>query len=312
MALFSKSDPTSTAQAAVDVAVKARARLDSQRADADAVLDAATLASNTLANDGADDEALGRAESKVSEADKMVKRRLLAVETKDSEIKTLEAARDAEADQKQRNETVVTCQRLESELVKEGELIAASAARFSDIAARIIPIAPEAHGLKGFSDVLVAQIPEAVELLSRLIREHAAAVLRREAPSKLKKPETLTVVPAVAKPVRISLFAMRSVRFVDPDSKTLVVIQKFKDREFPPTYGKFALDQKIVVRISDPLRAQHDNSLAGHPDPALAYDLDAAMVETASGPRLVEPIRQSNPHPQFVETIGQPRQARIS
>jgi hypothetical protein len=312
MALFSKSDPTSTARSAVDVAAKARVGLHNQYADAVVQLDAATVAVNELANAGADDMDLGKAENKVSEADKLVKRRLLAVEAKDSEIKTLEAARDAEADQKQRNATVIACHKLEAELISEGEVIAASAARFSDIAARIIPIAPEANGLKNFSDVLVQQIPEAVELLSRLTREHAAAVLRREAPSKLKQPDTLTVVSAVAKPVRISLFAMRSVKFVDPDSKTLVVVQKFKDGEFPPTYGKFALDQKLVVRISDPLRAQHNNSVAGHADPALAYDLDAAMVEKAQGPRLVEPIRQSNPHPQFVETIGQPRQARIS
>jgi hypothetical protein len=309
---FFKSDATATAKEAVDVAVKARTGLHNQYTDAVAQLDAATVAVNELANAGADDVDLGKAESKVSEADKLVKRRLLAVETKDAEIKTLQAVLDDAADQKQRNETVIGCHKLEAELVKEGELIAASAARFSDIAARIIPIAPEANGLKNFSDVLVQQIPEAVELLSRLIREHAAAVLRREAPSKLKQPEAPAVVPIVQKPVRVSLFAMRSIRYLDPDSQKLVVVQKFKDGEFPPTYGKFALDQKIVVRISDPLRAQHNDTVGGHPDPALAYDLDAAMVDKASGPRLVEPIRQSNPHPQFVETIGQPRQARIS
>jgi hypothetical protein len=312
MALFSKSDATATAQAAVDVAVKARTGLHNQYADAVVLLDAATVAVNELANAGADDVNLGKAESKVSEADKLVKRRLLAVETKDDEVKALRAVLDDATDQKQRNETVIGCHKLEAELIREGELIAASAARFSGIAARIIPIAPEANGLKNFSDVLVQQIPEAVVLLSRLVREHAAAVLRREAPSTVKKPETLTVVPTVTKPMRITLFAMRSVKFVDPDSKTLVVVQKFKDGEFPPTYGKFALDQKIVVRVSDPLSAQHRGSVAGHPDPALAFDLDAAMVEKASGPRLVEPIRQSNPNPQFVETIGQPRQARIS
>jgi hypothetical protein len=308
---FFKSDATSTAKEAVDVAAKARTGLHKQYTDAVAQLDAATVAVNELANAGADDVDLGKAESKVSEAEKLVKRRLLAVETKDAEIKMLQAVLDDAADQKQRNETVIGCQKLEAELVKEGELIAASAARFSDIAARIIPIAPEANGLKGFSDVLVAQIPEAVALLSRLIREHAAAVLRREAPSKLKQPEAPVVVPIVQKPVRVSLFAMRSIKFVDPDNGERIVAKQFRDVAMPPTYAKAALDLKIAVRISDPLREQHHETIAGHADPAHAFDLDAAMVDKARGPRLVEPIRSSNPNPQFDETIGPPKRVSI-
>jgi hypothetical protein len=293
MALFSKSDPTSTAQTAVDGAVKARVGLHNQYADAVAQLDAATVTVNELANAGADDVDLGKAESKVSEADKLVKRRLLAVETKDSEIKTLQAVLDDAADQKQRNETVIACHKLEAELVKEGEVIAASAARFSDIAARVIPIAPEANGLRNFSDVLVQQIPEAVELLSRLIREHAAAILRKEAPSTVKRPEAPVVVPAVPRPVRVSLFAMQSIKFTDPDSGKLIVAQKFSDVEMPPSYAKSALENKICVRVTDPLRAQHNGTVGGHADPAHAYDLDAAMNEPK--PAAVDPIRASSP-----------------
>jgi hypothetical protein len=312
MALFSKSDPTSTAQAAVDVAVKARVGLHIQYSDAVAQLDAATVTVNELANAGADDMDLGKAESKVSEADKLVKRRLLAVETKDAEIKTLQAVLDDAADQKQRNETVIDCHRLESELVKEGELIAASAARFSGIAARIIPIAPEANGLKDFSDVLVAQIPEAVTLLSRLIREHAAAVLRREAPSTVKKPETPYVVPVPTKPVRMPLFCTRSVKFIDPDSGKLIAAQKFSDIEMPPSYAKAALENKICVRITDPLRAQHKGTVGGHPDASLAYDLDAAMNEPK--PAAVDPIRASSPtaSPFTVVDRGGPVQMKVA
>jgi hypothetical protein len=312
MALFSKSDPTSTTQAAVDVSVKARVGLHNQYADAMAQLDVATVAVNELANAGADDVDLGKAESKVSEADKLVKRRLLAVETKDREIKTREAVRDAEADQKQRNETVIACHKLESELVKEGEVIAASAARFSDIGARIIPIAPEANGLKNFSDVLVQQIPEAVELLSRLIREHAAAVLRREAPSMVRKPDAPVVVQAVTKPVRMTLFAVRSIKFTEPDSGKLIVAQKFQDLEMPPSYAKAALESKICVRVTDPLRAQHAGTVGGHADPALAFDLDAAMSEPK--PAAVDPIRASTPpaSPFTVVDRGGPVQMKVA
>jgi hypothetical protein len=61
----------------------------------------------------------------------------------------------------------------------------------------------------------------------------------------------------------------------------------------PPTFAKVALDHKVCVRITDPLRAQHNNSIAGHPDPALAFDLDAAMSEPK--PAAVDPIRASSP-----------------
>jgi hypothetical protein len=305
MALFSKSDPFVSEIANRD---KLRRLLAADESSHEAALNH----SNRLASDGVDTATLKVARADVRECSDVVIERLNAIIRSDAEIVRLEAIRDDAADQKQRNETVIGCHKLEAELVKEGELIAASAARFSDIAARIIPIAPEANGLKGFSDVLVAQIPEAVALLSRLIREHAAAILRKEAPSKLKQPEVPVVVPIVQKPVRVSLFAMRSIKYLDPDSQKLVVIQKFQDGEFPLSYGKAALDLKICVRISDPLRKANHHQAAGHAEPLHAFDLDAAMAEKAQGPRLVEPIRLSNPNPQFAETIGSPRKAFIS
>jgi hypothetical protein len=306
MALFSKSDPLASEIANRD---KLRRLLAADKSSHEAALNH----SNRLASDGVDTATLKVARADVRECSDVVTERLNALARSDAEIVRLGLIRDDEADQKQRNETVVGCHKLEAELVKEGELIAASAARFSDIAARIIPIAPEANGLKGFSDVLVAQIPEAVALLSRLIREHAAAVLRREAPSKLKQPEAPVVVPIVQKPVRVSLFAMHSLKFTDPDSGKLIVAKQFRDVEMPPAFAKVALDHKVCVRLSDPLRKQHQPGRpAGHAEPLHAFDLDFAMTEKAQGPRLVEPIRSSNPNPQFAETIGSPRKAFIS
>jgi hypothetical protein len=304
MALVSKSDPLASEIANRD---KLRRLLAADESSHEAALNH----SNRLASDGVDTATLKVARADVRECSDVVTERLNALARSDAEIVRLEMIRDDEADQKQRNETVIGCHKLEAELVKEGELIAASAARFSDIAARIIPIAPEANGLKGFSDVLVAQIPEAVALLSRLIREHAAAVLRRDAPSKLKQPEAPVVVPVMTKPVRVSLFAMHSLKFTDPDSGKLIVAKQFQDVEMPPTYAKAALDLKIAVRLSDPLRKQHHGTAAGHADPVHAFDLDAAMTEKAQGPRLVEPIRLSNPNPQFVQTIGAPKRVSI-
>jgi hypothetical protein len=312
MAFFSKTDPVAAAQSAVDVAIKEHAALDSLRADACASLSAETDAANHLASSGADVERLGTQESRVSAADKLHSRRILAVEAKLAEIALLKAVLDKALEDRQIGETCIYNHKLKEELVKEGELFTACAERMRSICERAELIAPEAGGFKQFSEVLVMQGPEAVALISKLIDNNTAAVSSRQAPAKGKRLAPPVILPAVARPVRVSLFAMRSVKFIDPDSKTFVVVQKFKDGEFPPTYGKVALDLKICVRISDPLRQQHKDSVAGHPNPDLAYDLDAAMSEKAQGPRLVEPIRASNPNPQFIETVGQPRQARIS
>jgi hypothetical protein len=303
MALFAKSNPTDTATIARD---KLRNRLK----DADAAILTATAAANALALNDASDTDLSFAENQVRDRIDRVKTLTAALRESDAQILTLETERDEAADQNQRSATAIECHKLVEKLAKEGGLIAASASRLSGIAGRIIPIAPEANGLKSFADVAEQQIPEAVALLSRLIREHAAAVLRRDAPSTVKKPEVPLVPVVVAAPVRMDLFCMRSVKYIDPDSGKMILIPKFQDGVFPPSFAKIAIEQKIAVRISDPLRKQHHGTVAGHPDAALAFDLDAAMAEKSTGPKLVEPIRQSNP--QFIETIGPPRNVSMS
>jgi hypothetical protein len=301
MALFAKSNP-------LDTAITARDKPLKLFQDAEAQLVAETDAVNALG--GADDATLEKAEARVTEKKALVKRRLLHLENADIEIKKLKAEQDEAADQNQRSATAIDCHKLIEELAKEGDFIAASASRLSGIAARIVPIAPEANGLKSFADVTTVQIPEAVALLSRLIREHAAAVLRKEVPSTVKKPDAPFVPPAVVKPVRMDLFCMRSVKYVDPDSGKLILIPKFQDGIFPPSYAKVALDLKACVCVSDPLRRQHHGTVSGHADVALALDLDEAMAEKSAGPKLVEPIRQSNP--QFIETIGPPKRVSMS
>jgi hypothetical protein len=286
MALFSKSSPLIAASAARD---KLRNRLN----EAQTAILAATAKASALALDNADDAALDAAEMLVRSRVDRVKTLTAALGESDEHVLALQREEDEAADQKQRSATAVDCHKLIEDLAKEGDVIAASASRLSGIAARIVPIAMEANGLKTFADVAIQQIPDAVTLLSRLVREHAAAVLRRDAPSTVKKPEVPFVPAAVAKPVRMDLFALRSVKYVDPDSRELVLIQKFQDGAFPPTFAKVALEQKIAVRISDPLRKQYHGSVGGHPDAALAFDLDLAMAEPKAA--ATNPILASAP-----------------
>jgi hypothetical protein len=304
MALFSKSSP-------LDIASAARDKLRGRLKDADTAILAATANANALAHDNADDAALDAAETQLRSRIDRVKTLTAALVESDARVLMLQREEDDAVDLKQRTQTVIHCHKLKAELSKESSVMTASATRMADLAARIIPLAMEATGLKTFAVVAEQQIPEAAILLSRLIDEHAAAVLRKDAPSMLKQPEQPVVRAVVAKSVRMTVFATRSIKHTDPDSGKLTVTQKFQDVEMPPSFAKVALEQRVAVRMSDPLR-KHRGSVGGHPDPALAFDLDAAIAEALDGPKLAEPIRQSTSQSQFVETIGPPKKAFVS
>jgi hypothetical protein len=312
MAFFSKSDPVATAQAAVDVGIKEHAALDSLRADACASLSAETDGANRLASGGADAETLGKQEARVSVADKLHSRRVLAVESKDADIARLKSVHDKALEDREIGETCIYNHKLKEELIAENAVFVASAARIYSIFERAELIAPEAGGYKQFAGTLAAEGPEAAALICKLIDNNTAAVSARQAPAKGKRLAAPVILPAVARPVRVSLFCTRSIKFVDPDSGKLIVAQKFSDVEMPPTFAKVALDHKVCVRITDPLRAQHNNSVAGHPDPAHAFDLDAAMSEPK--PAAVDPIRASSPpaSPFTIVDRGGPVQMKVA
>jgi hypothetical protein len=284
---FAKPDPVAKIQKLLEVSKETGVDLLKQHAASVTEHDAATVAVKALA--GVDDETLDKAETKVAKAKTKMERRLFFVEENIAASKTLEAERDKAADIKQRAATAVEYQNLEAELVAEGKTFAASALRMSEIAARIVPIAYEAGGFKSFADVAVTQVPEAIVLFSRMIREHSAAVLRGEAPATLRVPEPKFVPTVNTKPERVALFCMRSIKYIDPDSGKLLVIQKFQDGELPPATAKRALELGACVRLSDPLRKQHFGTTPGHADLALALDLDADPEHTPQA----EPITSS-------------------
>jgi hypothetical protein len=311
MAFFSKSDPVTVAEGALKHVIKQRDTLESLRADADASLSAATLEANRLASSGADADALGRSAASVTAADKLHSLRVVAVTAKDADIVLLRAALETAQDDKTRTDTVIYNHKLKEELNQENAVFMASAARMRAILERAALIAPEAAGYGEFARVAVEQGPESGVLISKLIDSDTAAVSSRQAPAKGKRLVAPVPVPPATKPVRMTLFAMRSIKFVDPDTGKLIVAKQFQDVEMPPTYAKAALNLTIAVRLSDPLRKQHHGTAAGHAEPAHAFDLDAAMMEKPQGPKLVELIRSSNPNPQFVETIGPPKRVSI-
>jgi hypothetical protein len=212
------------------------------------------------------------------------------------------AERDARLDKKARYETADEIAKkldMSRDIERDGQ---AFFARLEAFTAWARPFVPEAQGLMNYSQVSSQQIPEALALVRKLAGVHAQAVMAGTAPATLKRADVPIVQPVTIAPTRTTLFCMRPIKYIDPDSGELVAIQQFQDGKFPPEYAKAALDLKVACRVSDPQRQGRHNTLAGHANLGQAFDLDAAMAEKRTGPKLVEPIRQSNP--QFVETIG--------
>jgi hypothetical protein len=291
MALFAKSTPLATAIANRD---KIRNRL---KDNDDAIL-AATANANTLALNDATDAELSVAENQVRCRVDRRKTLEAALVEADALVAKLEAERDEAADQKQRGETVAGNRKLKDELNAEITTFVASATKLRSTLERTALTVPEAGAFKNFCDVLVQQAPEAVALFCREIDNNSAAVLRHDAPARGKQLPVPLVPVAIAKPVRMELFCLRSVKYIDPDSGEQIVIRKCQDGAFPPSYAKIALEQKIAVRLSDPLRRQHHGSVGGHADEALAFDLDLAMSDPK--PTSADPITASAPVSPFV------------
>jgi hypothetical protein len=286
-----------------------RAKLVQLAADAETVFATATGRSDTLALDGADDATMKAAGLAVRDAGDLVTRRNGAIVAKDAELAVLIASRDVAVDTKTRH---ATANEIETKLAASGEIqrdlesVLVRLAAFADWAS---PFVPEMQGLQNYCIASRAQIPEALKMAQKLAGYHGSAVLAGTVPATLRRAD-VAVAPPVKKPEPIltTVFAIKSIKWTDADG-TKRITQRFKDVSMSPALARAALDHKAAVRLDDPLCKNRD-TVGGHADPGYAFDLDEVLAAKNAGPRLVEPIKQSNP--QFVETIGLPKRVSMS
>jgi hypothetical protein len=302
MALFTKSRET------LESATAKRAALLASLADAESAFAKATAASDALALDNADTATLKIAESKVTECEAMIKRRETALAMKDAEIAALQAKRDEANDLQAR---AATAREIEAALAKGKDIerrLSAVLVEATDFAKFALLMAPESQGLLNYCEVSALQIPEAMVMLDRLMREHAAGVLRKSMPATLKRPAPVAAPVIVPPPPMTTVFATRSIKYTDPRTNKLVLAAQFRDLEMPPEYARAALDHKVCVRLEDPMRKQYHAAAGGHPNPQFCFDLDAAMKI----PRAVaaDPIRSSAP--QFEVKVGKPITLKVA
>ena len=86
--------------------------------------------------------------------------------------------------------------------------------------------------MHNLAQICRAEIPAGGDLIAKLLRMHAAGVLRREAPAKMRMPEAPFVESVVVMPPTVQLFCLRPIKFRNA-SGTLITVQKFPDAEMP-------------------------------------------------------------------------------
>jgi hypothetical protein len=281
MALFKSNDPIAAAESEL-------AKLAKHVEDARTAIDATEQDADASALRGDDDAVVTAKNAKAQEARDLKARRVTAYERKQADIVTLKAAHDEKIDRETRHATANEIEaqlRAGHSIGKKFDAVMEEMAAFAAWSAAFIP---EAAGLQNYCKASRAQIPEAMTMIGKMAAYHAAAVLAKTAPATLRKPEPVFVPVAIVKPERVPLFCLRPIKFTDPDSGKLIVVQKFQDAELPPTFARAALEANICARLSDPLRKQHHGTTPGHAEAALAFDLDAAM-NTPKSPA-VDPI----------------------
>jgi hypothetical protein len=294
MALFAKADAVAAIRRDFDAAVAARSKLVARLDEAKAAADAATLAAHRLAGNDATDAALDKAEGALRAAQDRTATLTAALVHSDERITKLNDDLAAAVDAKARRNTVVEIAELETEFQSAMGDLEAAFGKLEPALARLAAFIPEASALLTYSQSSRLQMPDALALISRLLADHGVAVANGTAPAALKVPPVAApkAAPVAAPPPMTTVFATRSIKFTDPNTGKLVLVKQFQDAEMPPAHARIALDLRVCVRLDDPVRRQNHGSVAGHAEPAHAFDLDLAMEVPRPA---VVPIKASSP-----------------
>lgn len=269
-------------------ATAARDKLVERLAAAERAVTDHRQAAEALALDGAPDEKLDATEAQMRASIDRAATLKAALAQSVIVVANLEKERDEQADKKQRQETSAEVEALARRVHEGCAKLVADAKVLNDWTARAVPIVPEAGGILNFCQIISREIPQASDLIAKLLRQHGATVLAGAASPLLKPPpEAFVEPPPPPKPETVTVFALRSVKFKNADG-LVIAVQKFRDVELPPALAEKALRLKACVQLTDPLRRLHHNTMPGNVDPALALDLDEPEQ-----PRLAEPLVHS-------------------
>jgi hypothetical protein len=144
------------------------------------------------------------------------------------------------------------------------------------------PVVGEGIGLYTFFKQIETQIPDAYRDIALQLRHRAEDVLAGRAPAVLPAPEPPPV--AVEQMPRTRIFALQNLKWRDPATGELQLVERFDFRELPIELAAKALEAGIAIQPDNP-RVQEVKHLrrGAPPDPARCYDLDSGEAPQPSG-----------------------------
>jgi len=284
-----KTDNAKKLDRDLDTARAALAKLAARHAAAESAILERRAEAQSLARDGADDGMLDIAEAALRGAQDRVVTLAAALADTKQQVVTLERVRAELADKKLRLETAAALDELAEELGRAGAAFDTGATQLVDINYRIAPIILDAHGLQAFAMNARAEVPAAVEMIARLLRERAAATLAGTAPAKL---QTVAPEPAAAPPPPVPeterVFLQRHVKWTDT-AGAVHLGQQYTDADLPRTVAARALKTGAAVPMAHPTRKKNHNSRPPRiPELSWCESLDAD-----TGRSVVEPVKHS-------------------
>jgi hypothetical protein len=170
-------------------AIGARDKLTARLVSVEIAVADLRMAAERLALESASDEALGAAEANTRiMVDRATTLKAALAQTEDR-VAELERIRDQETDKKVRNQASVTLERLAREIVEAAAALDSAAIALADCTAKVTPTIHEATGLQNFAAICRAEVPQAAEMVAKLLRAHAVGVLDGSQPATLRPPE---------------------------------------------------------------------------------------------------------------------------
>ncbi|MDI3565406.1 hypothetical protein [Bradyrhizobium sp. Arg816] len=209
MAIF-KSNPDKTIQRDIDSATANRDRLSAKLNECEQAMARHAMVAKDSALSG-DDAGLDAAEGSLRAAQDRAATLKTALTEINQRLADLERAKEDAADKKLRAETAAEIDRLIGKLTEVGTEFNETAIRLSTHTTSAVPLVYEALGLDKFMATCQAEVPAALELVAKLLRAHADAVIAGTAPATLPRGEDQHV-PAPAQAPAEPHFQYRAVK----------------------------------------------------------------------------------------------------
>jgi hypothetical protein len=282
-----------------------RAALAARLADAEQAVAEAQRAATEAALEGRDDTALDKAEAHIRTTQARVTTLTEAITALEAEIKAQASAEAAEADKKQRATTAKEIHKL-ADAIENSLPDIVTALRRGHTAIEAGRFCFGDIGLYKLLDELESSLPSSFAILASEMRGRAAETITGRAPASLPVPEV--VIPPAPPIPRTRIFAMQNLKFRDPETNQVRLIERFDIVELPSNLVDIAVSKNLVIDPeSDRARELIKQRRGAPPLQERCHDLDTGQSpQPPSGPLPFDAFRRVDRGPPIKMNLAPP------